>query len=509
MGHQKLTHSIHVELITDVKIKPGCISCKTCERICPQIFKVEGTAEVIGKDFKKYKNSILEAAQNCPVQVIAVTDSEKSEKYEEKASFSCALIEKKALTHDTYEFVFSAPSASDFQPGQFATVTLKDKQGNFARCYSIKSWEGGKIAFCIKIVPEGRGSQVLNSLNPGDKVSMRAGMGTFLLKNTKTPKLFIATGTGIGPIIAMLKATPANVPKKLLFGVRSEQDVFYVNELKKIKGLDVELWLSRPDKNYKGNTGRVTVPLAKMAIPPKQKIEVYICGNPPMVNSVLELLQKKKNPNIDIAYELFSAASISPSQPKQAASLSRRLLPLIQRALLIGALLTPLQYVFPEATPFLWDLSLYAVILLMLFRPLHDLFPKVPLFLKLIPLRKELGIFSASVVAATAAIHYLDPNVDFFRTYFSLDYWSFADNKFWAHIGELTGVILLVTSNITSQKILGRNWKRIQRLSYVYFFAGAFYVWASFDKTIGLWSIYFVFAVTFLAFLKNHLFKYA
>lgn len=58
-----------------VRIIPGCISCGTCEAICPQVFKVEGTARVHDHDaVKDNEDEVDEAAEMCPVSVIEVTD---------------------------------------------------------------------------------------------------------------------------------------------------------------------------------------------------------------------------------------------------------------------------------------------------------------------------------------------------------------------------------------------------------------------------------------------------
>jgi ferredoxin len=54
-----------------VYIEPGCISCGTCESICPKVFKVTNVANVIeGADIQKNKDLIKEAAEVCPVNVI-------------------------------------------------------------------------------------------------------------------------------------------------------------------------------------------------------------------------------------------------------------------------------------------------------------------------------------------------------------------------------------------------------------------------------------------------------
>lgn len=54
-----------------VWIEPGCISCGSCEFICPEVFKVEKSSQIKeGADFEKFKEKIKEAAKACPVQVI-------------------------------------------------------------------------------------------------------------------------------------------------------------------------------------------------------------------------------------------------------------------------------------------------------------------------------------------------------------------------------------------------------------------------------------------------------
>ena len=61
-----------------VRIVPGCISCGTCEAICPAVFKVEGTAQVHNHDaVQDHEDDVDEAAEMCPVSVIEVTDEDE------------------------------------------------------------------------------------------------------------------------------------------------------------------------------------------------------------------------------------------------------------------------------------------------------------------------------------------------------------------------------------------------------------------------------------------------
>jgi len=56
-------------------IEPGCVSCGSCEVICPQVFKLNRTATVLANvDLEKYKELIQEAVDLCPVQVIVIDE---------------------------------------------------------------------------------------------------------------------------------------------------------------------------------------------------------------------------------------------------------------------------------------------------------------------------------------------------------------------------------------------------------------------------------------------------
>jgi ferredoxin len=58
-----------------IHIEPGCVSCGSCEAICPQVFKVVRTATILpDADLEKYKELIQEAADLCPVQVIVIDE---------------------------------------------------------------------------------------------------------------------------------------------------------------------------------------------------------------------------------------------------------------------------------------------------------------------------------------------------------------------------------------------------------------------------------------------------
>ncbi len=126
-------------------------------------------------------------------------------------------------------------------------------------------------------------------------------------------------------------------------------------------------------------------------------------------------------------------------------------------------------------TSFLWltiytwffAASWYAVVFVMMIRPLADLFPSHKLFRKLCLLRRAFGILSATIILTILFSNWFTLTGSFYG-FFSWSSWSFGSSLI-ARMSEVTAIILLITSNNFSQRLLKKNWKRIQRLSYIYF----------------------------------------
>ena len=61
--------------IKKVRIVPGCISCGSCEAICPKVFQVTDVARVLpDTDPEGDAELVREAADMCPVSVIKVDE---------------------------------------------------------------------------------------------------------------------------------------------------------------------------------------------------------------------------------------------------------------------------------------------------------------------------------------------------------------------------------------------------------------------------------------------------
>lgn len=153
----------------------------------------------------------------------------------------------------------------------------------------------------------------------------------------------------------------------------------------------------------------------------------------------------------------------------------------------------------------LFSISLWAVFLVMAIRPLADLFPTIRWIRPLVILRKGFGVLSASIVVALMLSRFMDSGFEYVVKFFSAEHWSLVHGAILAPLGDVSALILLVTSNKYSKRVLKSNWKRVQKLAYLYFYSGALYEFLLLDQVWALLAIIVVATLTFGAYLRNRL----
>lgn len=139
----------------------------------------------------------------------------------------------------------------------------------------------------------------------------------------------------------------------------------------------------------------------------------------------------------------------------------------------------------------------------MMIRPLADIFTKTIWIRPLVILRKGTGVFSASIIVSfILAKLMIDPS-GYLASFGTLKYWSMVNYAVLAHLADISAVILIITSNNFSKRILGDWWKKIQQLSYVYFYGSVLYVYLSYGNSYLLYALIIITLLTYLAYLKN------
>jgi ferredoxin-NADP reductase len=212
------------------------------------------------------------------------------------------------LTHDVIELRLTRPGYA-FTPGQYAFLRLRDTAGEFFRAYSLVGVERNEVSFCIKLLADGRGGRALRALKPGDVIGLGRALGTFTLATKDRSKLFITGGTGLSPVLPMCRAAP-NADKTVIFGVRGEEDLFWLDVLGAIPRTTVIPVLEAPGAAWTGERGRVTDALRNLDV--SGFSELYTCGSPGMVKAVKAQLIGQGVAETRIHADSFDASSPSP-----------------------------------------------------------------------------------------------------------------------------------------------------------------------------------------------------
>jgi NAD(P)H-flavin reductase len=208
------------------------------------------------------------------------------------------------LTHDVRQIDLELidPPAVHFTAGQFVSFAVHKEGLPFpvTRPYSIASppTRAQTIELLLNLVPGGPGSTYLFSLDVGDEVRCSGPAGTFLLREYADRRLlFVATGTGIAPMRSMIRARlPSPRPVVLLWGLRSERDLYYQDEFADLAARYPEFrfttTLSRPTPQWTGEVGHVQH-LVERHIATVDDLAVYVCGNSGMIASVVSLIKAR------------------------------------------------------------------------------------------------------------------------------------------------------------------------------------------------------------------------
>lgn len=205
------------------------------------------------------------------------------------------------LNDSVIEVSLRLPPNSNFgyNSGQYVNIT----KGNIKRSYSVANAyrESGVLTFLIKKYENGLMSNYwFDEAKENDLLRIEGPIGSFFLRETEAENIiFLATGTGVAPIKAILESIVES-PKKLsnkkiwiFSGARNQNDIFWrPNELNEILNLNYIPVLSRASEDWKGESGYVQDILIKQNIP-LENAQVYACGSNTMIESAKKLLIEK------------------------------------------------------------------------------------------------------------------------------------------------------------------------------------------------------------------------
>ncbi|MBW8315505.1 MAG: 2Fe-2S iron-sulfur cluster binding domain-containing protein [Hydrogenophaga sp.] len=230
-----------------------------------------------------------------------------------------------------------------FLPGQFLTFAVPAREGvvpsTLTRCYSLSDRPDPaayRVTIKRAVPPPGRpelppgasSSHFHDRVHEGDVLRVKAPAGRFFIDTTdaSVPAVLVAGGIGITPMMSMLRWCVSEQPQRavhLFYGVRNSADHAFKGVLELLArthpAFQLHMVYSDPQPGDvlgqdHQHTGRVDLELIRRCLPHGQH-QFYVCGPPPMMQSLVPALREWGVREQDIHFEAFGPATVRPAGP--------------------------------------------------------------------------------------------------------------------------------------------------------------------------------------------------
>jgi ferredoxin-NADP reductase len=222
-------------------------------------------------------------------------------------------------TPEVKTLTLALPNWMPHRPGQHYDVRLTAQDGYSAqRSYSVASEpeRTGEIDITVERIGDGEVSPYLDdTVVTGDRFEVRGPIGGYFVWDSSIggPLLLVAGGSGVVPLMAMLRHRAAAVvkdPARLLYSARTYEQIIYRQELEMLarkNGLTVSYTLTRSQPaGWKGYARRVDDAMLKdVRAPLGRDALAYICGPTALVEVAADGLERVGMPADRIRTERF------------------------------------------------------------------------------------------------------------------------------------------------------------------------------------------------------------
>jgi ferredoxin-NADP reductase len=200
--------------------------------------------------------------------------------------------EVKRETPRVKSFRFDVPMWMEHLPGQHYDVRLTAPDGYRAqRSYSIASspLDVGQIELTIDLLDDGEVSPYFHEVvEAGDQVELRGPFTSYFVWRGESPVVLVGGGSGVVPLMAMLRHKRRTMPEldlRLVYSVRYPDDVIYADEI----GDDAALTYTREaPAGWEGHTGHIDAELVRA--PAEGASLAFVCGSNGFVETGSSLL---------------------------------------------------------------------------------------------------------------------------------------------------------------------------------------------------------------------------
>ena len=210
-------------------------------------------------------------------------------------------------TDDAHSLVFDGPPLP-YRPGQFLTLRIPSDRELTARCYSLSSspYVDERLKVTVKRTAGGYGSNwICDTVQPGAVIEVLPPAGHFTPKDLSGDLLLFAGGSGITPVISIVKSVLAGGTGRMLlvYANRDERSVIFAEELRRLSvehpdRLTVVHWLESVQ-------GLPTVEQLAALARPHVDAEAFVCGPAAYMDAVSAALAQVGVPRARVHVERF------------------------------------------------------------------------------------------------------------------------------------------------------------------------------------------------------------
>ena len=180
--------------------------------------------------------------------------------------------------------------------GQHLDVRLTAEDGYQAeRSYSIASAPGEPLAITVERLEDGEVSPYLvDEVQEGDAFEVRGPIGGYFVWDEGDPRplLLVGGGSGVVPLMAMIRAADGAASIRLVYSSRTFEDIIYREELESRAGEGLEVFRTLTRKQPPGWSGYArridTDLLREVAWPPAEQPQVFVCGSTRFVDAAAD-----------------------------------------------------------------------------------------------------------------------------------------------------------------------------------------------------------------------------
>ncbi|MDY6808474.1 MAG: benzoate 1,2-dioxygenase electron transfer component BenC [Actinomycetota bacterium] len=251
------------------------------------------------------------------LQISATSDIAKTQ----AATFTGTVVELERLSESTMRLAIEIANRGDlaFLPGQYVNIGVPGTDdgdgGLLTRSYSFANGpHEERLVFLVKLTPGGAMSTYLTErATRGESISFTGPHGSFFLREAARPVLLLAGGTGLAPILSMLRKLHDDDSRRkvhLIYGVSTDTDLVALDEIeyfaRELPGFTWNHCVSDPDSTAV-NKGYVMSLIAPEHLYDGD-VAIYLCGPPPMVEAVRTHVSDAGIDPTGFYYEKFALA---------------------------------------------------------------------------------------------------------------------------------------------------------------------------------------------------------